>query len=204
MIIQANKFHRRGFKDKSKIQNLKSKIEMPSGKTHDAITFLLVLPTSAAAWALTLDLSIAVSVTLAFLFGGLMFGPDLDTHSKQYTRWSVFKLLWYPYQAFFAHRSRWSHGLVFGTFLRVIYFMGVLTLMSFFFSYIYLSVSGGELPNLLEFTKTWQSFGDWVRLNLGVYVFPAIFIGLWIGAASHTFTDMAGTFIKTGKITDFI
>lgn len=177
---------------------------MPSGKTHDAITFLLVLPAAAAAFALTQNLSIAVSVTLAFLFGGLMFGPDLDTHSKQYTRWSVFRLLWYPYQAFFAHRSRWSHGLVFGTFLRVIYFMGVLTLMSFFFSYIYLSISGGELPNLLEFTKTWQSFGDWVRLNLGVYVFPAVFIGLWIGAASHTFTDMAGTFIKTGKITDFI
>ncbi len=177
---------------------------VPSGKTHDAITFLLVVPTSAAAFVLTRDVSIAVSVTIAFLFGGLMFGPDLDTHSKQYTRWSVFSFLWYPYQAFFKHRSRWSHGLVFGTLLRVIYFMGVLTLLSFLFSYIYLSISGGELPNLFEFTKTWQSFGDWVRVNLGVYIFPAIFIGLWIGAASHTFTDMAGTFIKTGKITDFI
>lgn len=132
-----------------------------------------------------------------------MFGPDLDTLSKQYTRWGVFRLLWYPYQAFFKHRSRWSHGLVFGTFLRVVYFMGVLTLLSFLISYIFMSVSGGDLPSLFEFAKTWQGIGDFVRANFGQYAFLAVFSGLWLGAASHTLTDMAGSFIKTGKITEF-
>ncbi|HSK72943.1 MAG TPA: metal-binding protein [Pyrinomonadaceae bacterium] len=176
---------------------------MPSGKTHDAITFLFVAPVFAAAWTWTGNLPLAVIVTFAFLFGGLMFGPDLDTLSKQYTRWGVFRLLWYPYQAFFKHRSRWSHGLIFGTFLRVVYFMGVLTLLSFLFSYVFITIAGGDLPGLFEFTKTWQEIGDFVRTNFGQYAFLAVFAGLWLGAASHTLTDMAGSFIKTGKITEF-
>ena len=103
--------------EKSKIHNPKSKIEMPSGKTHDAVTFLFVAPTLAAAWSVSGSIPLALIVGFGFLFGGLMFGPDLDTVSKQYSRWSIFRLLWYPYQVFFKHRSRWSHGLIFGTFL---------------------------------------------------------------------------------------
>lgn len=177
---------------------------MPSGKTHDAITFLFVAPVFAIVWKITENFTLAAIVTFAFLFGGLMFGPDLDTVSKQYTRWSVFRFLWYPYQAFFKHRSRWSHGLIFGTFLRVVYFMGALTLFSFLNSYIYIAASGGELPTLLEFTKTWAAIGEYVRANIGEFAFPALFIGLWLGAASHTLTDIAGSFIKTGRISEFL
>jgi uncharacterized metal-binding protein len=177
---------------------------MPSGKTHDAVTFLFAAPVFAAAWKLTESVSLASIVTFTFLFGGLMFGPDLDTVSKQYARWSVFRFLWYPYQVFFKHRSRWSHGLVFGTFLRIVYFMGALTLFSFLVSYIYIAVSGGELPTLFEFTKAWSSIGEYVRANAGEYAFPAAFIGLWLGAASHTLTDIAGSFIKTGRVSEFL
>lgn len=177
---------------------------MPSGKTHDAVTFFLTVPIMAATWRIADSLPLAVIVTLAFLLGGLMFGPDLDTMSKQYTRWGIFKTLWYPYQAFFKHRSRWSHGLVFGTFLRVVYFIGVLTLLSFMITFIVTIYLGGDVPHLFEFTKNWQQIGTFVRTNFGQYTFHGIFIGLWLGAASHTITDMAGSFIKTGKITDFI
>lgn len=177
---------------------------MPSGKTHDAITFLFVAPVFAAAWRITGNTAIAAVITGAFLFGGLMFGPDLDTMSKQYTRWGVARFLWYPYQAFFAHRSRWSHGLVFGTLLRVVYFMGALTLVAFAAVYCYATYTGGDLPRLAEFTKVWIDLGDYVRLNIGEYFLPSIFAGLWLGAASHTLTDMAGSFIKTGRITEFL
>ncbi len=177
---------------------------MPSGKTHDAVTFFLAAPVFAAAWKLTENIPAAAAVAIAFLVGGLMFGPDLDTMSKQYTRWGFMRLLWYPYQVFFKHRSRWSHGLVFGTFLRVVYFMGALTLLSFLTAYLLAVYSGGDLPNLLEFTETWQQIGDYVRANVGEYAFPSVFVGLWLGAASHTLTDMAGTFVKTGKVTEFL
>ena len=177
---------------------------MPSGKTHDAITFFLIAPTFAVSYLVTKELPTSIVVTFGMLIGGLMFGPDLDTVSKQYARWGIIKFLWYPYQAFFAHRSRWSHGLIFGTLLRVIYFMGTLTLLAFLALYFYAAYSGGDLPNLLQITKTWQPIGEFVRTNIGDYAMPSLFAGLWLGAASHTFTDMAGTFIKTGRITDFL
>jgi uncharacterized metal-binding protein len=156
---------------------------MPSGKTHDAITFILTAPTFAVTWIATGSLPTAAIVTAAFLFGGLMFGPDLDTMSKQYTRWSIFRLLWYPYQAFFKHRSRWSHGLIFGTFLRVVYFMGVLTLSSFAVSYIFAAYAGGTMPDLVEFMRTWALISEFVRENFGESALPALFVGLWLGAA---------------------
>ncbi|MDQ3322172.1 MAG: metal-binding protein [Acidobacteriota bacterium] len=173
---------------------------MPSGKTHDAVTFLLVAPVFAAAWKITESVPIASIFTAAFLFGGLMFGPDLDTHSKQYTRWSVFRYLWYPYQAFFAHRSRWSHGLVFGTFIRIVYFTGAITLLSFLLTCAFAAFLGEHSGNLMEFTKIWILIGERVRANVGENMFLSVFAGLWFGAASHTLTDIAGTFVKTGRV----
>jgi len=177
---------------------------MPSGKTHDAVTFLFVAPVFAATWQFTRSFPLALVVTIAFTFGGLMFGPDLDTHSKQYTRWGFFCYLWYPYQAFFKHRSRWSHGLVFGTLLRIVYFMGALTLFSFLPVFLFAWHTGGELPNLMEFTKTWTAIGEFVRADLGELAFLYVFFGLWLGAASHTLTDMAGSFIKHGRVMEFL
>ena len=67
---------------------------MPTAKTHDLITFVLALPTAAAAYYFTGDWALTVITTLAMLFGGLMFGPDLDIQSKQYTRWGPVRFIW--------------------------------------------------------------------------------------------------------------
>jgi uncharacterized metal-binding protein len=177
---------------------------MPSGKTHDAITFFLVAPTFAATYFVMQNLPISIVVTFGMLFSGLMFGPDLDIHSKQYTRWGILRYLWYPYQTCFSHRSRWSHGLLFGTLIRVIYFIGVLTLIAFLITHLFATYYGETSPNLLDVMKTWQLIGNFLRTNIGDYAMPSLLVGLWIGAASHTFTDMAGTFIKHGKVEDFL
>ena len=123
---------------------------MPSGKTHDTITFLLAAPVFAGAYAVTRSGPIALTVTAAFLFGGLMFGPDLDTVSKQASRWGIFKPLWYPYRVCFKHRSRWSHGLVFGTFLRVIYFIGITTVLLFGVAYAASSLPPALRPPIVR------------------------------------------------------
>jgi len=177
---------------------------MPSGKVHDLITLMLAPPVLAVGYAATHSFSLAAISTIMFVFGGLMFGPDLDTASKQYSRWGIFRLFWFPYRSFFKHRSRWSHGLICGTLLRVIYFMGVITLTAFVTAYTVNAYSGGELPAIGEFAKSWQAIGDTVSLNLGKEIFPAVFAGMWTGAASHTFTDLAGSYIKTGRITEFL
>src|SRR4051812_4362040 len=101
---------------------------MPSRKTHDAITLILAAPAFAATYAATKSIPASTVVAAAFIFGGFMFGPDLDTVSRQYSRWLIFRFIWLPYRRFFKHRSRFSHGLVFGALGRVIYFMGALTL----------------------------------------------------------------------------
>lgn len=54
---------------------------MPGGTTHDAVTFLVAAPVFAATFVLTREIPMSVLVTVAFLFGGIMFGPDLDTLS---------------------------------------------------------------------------------------------------------------------------
>lgn len=173
---------------------------MPSGKTHDTITFLLAVPAGVAAYAFTSDFALSAVVACGFLFGGLMFGPDLDTGSKQFSRWSFLQVLWFPYRVFFKHRSRWSHGLIFGTLIRVVYFMGVVTIAAFVGAYVYAAITNGKLPEALTFARSWQTIGG----NVSTSILTAVFCGLWTGAASHTFTDMAGTFIKTGRVTEFL
>ncbi len=173
---------------------------MPSGRTHDAITFLLAVPAFAVAYSVTRDVGSASVVGLAFLFGGLMFGPDLDTVSRQYSRWFIFRFLWYPYRSFFTHRSRFSHGLVFGALIRVVYFMGVVTLVAFAIAYAFGAYHGGALPSIFDYTSVWRPIGDAVGRNFLILSF----VGLWVGAASHTFTDLAGSFVKTGRIAKFL
>ena len=172
---------------------------MPSGKTHDAITLILAAPVLVATYFAARDPWLSAVVTVGFLFGGLMFGPDLDTASKQYSRWKFAKFLWFPYRNFFKHRSRWSHGLLFGTLLRVIYFMGVATCFAFLLTYAYTSYAGGEPPGIMDFTRAWTRLREYSNTAFGLYGIPGLFVGMWVGAASHTFTDLAGTYIKTGR-----
>lgn len=178
--------------------------QMPSGKTHDIITFLLTPPAFAVGYAATHSAAMGAAAAAAFVFGGLMFGPDLDTVSKQYSRWSIFRFLWLPYRSFFKHRSRWSHGLVFGTLIRVVYFMGALTAAAICAAYLGSLVLDYEMPAIADFARSWQAIGDATRANLGMQFAPAVFLGMWMGAASHTMTDLAGSYIKTGRVTEFL
>lgn len=177
---------------------------MPSGKTHDAITFLLAIPTFAVTYAVTRSVTASAVIFVMFVFGGLMFGPDLDTVSRQYSRWFIFRFLWFPYRQFFKHRSRFSHGLIFGALIRVVYFLGVVTLVVFVAAYLYAVYTGGKLMGLTDIASVWQPVGNILRAKFGDNFFVVSFLGLWIGAASHTFTDLAGSFIKTGRVAKFL
>ncbi len=177
---------------------------MPSGKTHDAITILLAVPAFAATYAVTHNVFSSTTVAAAFIFGGVMFGPDLDTVSRQYSRWYFFGFLWLPYRWCFKHRSRFSHGLILGALLRVVYFLGVSTLLVYLIAFCVSSFNGSSHYDLGYFTDVWRGIGEFVRANLGNDFLLLVFVGLWLGAASHTFTDMAGSFIKTGRVAKFL
>jgi uncharacterized metal-binding protein len=172
---------------------------MPSGKTHDAVTVILAAPTFVAAWGLSGSLGLSALATGAMLFGGFMFGPDLDIQSRQYTRWGPFRLLWLPYRMLFKHRSRWSHGIIFGTLIRVIYFAAVIALLTIAAVYLRAMLTGGALPTLEQFTEAWRAIETSASRSLGRYTLWAILAGLWWGAASHTLTDVAWSVMRKGS-----
>ncbi|HEV7857125.1 MAG TPA: metal-binding protein [Pyrinomonadaceae bacterium] len=174
---------------------------MPSGKTHDAVTIVLAAPTCVVAWSLTGSLWLAGLVVCAMLFGGFMFGPDLDIHSRQYTRWGVFRFIWLPYQMVFRHRSRWSHGILFGTLIRVLYFTGVLALIAVGGIYLRAMLVNGGPPSLELMARSWQAIEMSLRQSpFGSHAaLWAVLAGLWWGAATHTLTDVLWSMLRKGS-----
>ena len=174
---------------------------MPSGRTHDAITVLIAAPTLAAAWGVTGSMTLAILATCATLFGGFMFGPDLDIQSRQYTRWGVFRFIWWPYKKMFRHRSRWSHGIIFGTVIRVVYFAFVLALITAAGVYLRaLLVAGGALPDWIEVLRALRVTEAVIAARgFDMNAAWAILAGLWWGAASHTLTDVAWSVVRKGS-----
>jgi uncharacterized metal-binding protein len=170
---------------------------MPSGKTHDAITLLLTVPTFAAAWGVTGSALLAGVATGAMLFGGLMFGPDLDIQSRQYTRWGVFRFIWWPYKTMFRHRSRWSHGIIFGTLIRVVYFGFMLSIIAVAAIYLRAFLIASASPDYNELLRAWRAIEVGATLEgTGRYAIFAALAGLWWGAASHTLTDVAWSVLR--------
>jgi len=169
---------------------------MPSGRTHDLITLLLVAPTAAVAYYFTGDWIITAIVTAMMVFGGMMFGPDLDIQSRQYARWGPLRFLWWPYKVMMPHRSRWSHSIMLGTLIRVIYFSIVVTLvlvLSLCIRDAYIKGAGQGVHELTgAFARVWEIFSP-IKRNYLI----AAFIGLWIGATSHTVSDVLGSFFKS-------
>ncbi len=176
---------------------------MPSGKTHDAITILLSPAVFGLSYAATHSGTFTFVATAAFLFGGCMFGPDLDTVSSQYSRWSFFRFIWFPYRTVFKHRSRWSHGLIFGTLFRVVYFMGVITIAAMLIAF-FAGIASVGFESSLQIVRVWRDVREFLTANAGENLALAAFIGMWLGAASHTLMDVAITYIKTGRVPDFL
>jgi uncharacterized metal-binding protein len=172
---------------------------MPSGKTHDTITIILAVPTFTVAWGVTGNLGLALVATCAMLFGGFMFGPDLDIQSRQYTRWGVFRFLWFPYRMLFQHRSRWSHGIIFGTLIRVVYFATVLMLITAAAVYLRALLVSSAPPGFDDLKQAWLAIESSVKSSLGGHAVWAGLAGLWWGAASHTLTDVIWSVMRKGS-----
>ncbi|MFN7414520.1 MAG: metal-binding protein, partial [Dolichospermum sp.] len=91
---------------------------MPSGQTHDRITIWSMPVVASITLVSTHSSNMTLLVAGGFMFGGLMFGPDLDIYSRQFQRWGFLRWIWLPYQKSLRHRSFLSHGPIIGTTLR--------------------------------------------------------------------------------------
>lgn len=156
---------------------------MPNGKTHDTITKVSILPLfligclALSYLSILIDinnpivfLSIIITNILAYMFSSFMFNGDLDTNSNVYNRWWIFKMIWIPYQIMFSHRSIFTHGIIIGTLIRIIYLL-------IWFIPLYLILPNKTI-NLIEYLYN----------NHLIYII-SIYIGLETGNIIHTLSD---------------
>ncbi|MBD2771219.1 metal-binding protein [Iningainema tapete] len=163
---------------------------MPSGQTHDRIT-LWALPfvTLVTFWQ-TRSGNLTLLVSGGFMFGGLMFGPDLDIYSRHFQRWGFLRFIWLPYQKSLHHRSFLSHGPIIGTTLRVLYLA-----CAFGIVLIVVLLVADKLWNL---GLSWRMLGETITQSMMLYSneLLALFLGLEIGAMSHSLSDWGGSTYK--------
>ncbi len=173
---------------------------MPSGQTHDRITLWSLPLIAGLTFSQTSSSHLTFLVTGSFLFSGLMFGPDLDIDSRQFQRWGMLRCFWVPYQNSLRHRSFLSHGPFIGTALRILYLGGGIGIVSLLGGLI--AEYFGLLPwKPLEIAQNiGQALSNHPRECIAVY------LGLEMGAMSHSFSDWSNSFykefrkwLKTGK-----
>jgi uncharacterized metal-binding protein len=166
---------------------------MPSGRTHDRITLWSLPLVAGTGLILTRSGNLTLLMSGGFLFSGLMFGPDLDIHSRQYLRWGWLRWIWIPYQRSLGHRSFLSHGPVVGTLLRVAYLAGMVGWVVVLGATVALLGWNIQL-NWLQVRQTVeQAFQDYSAEGF------FLFIGLELGAMSHSLSDWIGSSYKRFK-----
>ncbi|VXD13231.1 metal-binding protein [Planktothrix paucivesiculata] len=173
---------------------------MPSGQTHDRITLWSLPFIAGLTFSQTRSSHLTFLVTGSFLFSGLMFGPDLDIDSRQFQRWGMLRCFWVPYQNSLRHRSFLSHGPFIGTALRILYLAGGLGIVGFLGLIVaqYLGLLTREPLEI--FQHSLRSLSHYPRESIAVY------LGLEMGAMSHSFSDWSNSlykefrkWLKTGK-----
>ncbi|HBB36142.1 MAG TPA: metal-binding protein [Cyanobacteria bacterium UBA9273] len=163
---------------------------MPSGQTHDRITLWSLPVVTGVTLALTRRSDLTLLVSGGFLFSGLMFSPDLDLYSRAFKRWGWLRWIWLPYQKAMRHRSVFSHGLLIGTTLRVLY----LTLWI-----VALGGLGLVIFQLFQdIPWSWQELYQAIARSLFHYRAEglALFVGLELGAISHVASDWVSSTYK--------
>ncbi len=164
---------------------------MPSGKKHDRITWICFPLIVIITLLLVKKLDIAIITATAFVFSGLMFGPDLDIYSVQYKRWGWFKFIWLPYQKNLKHRSFLSHGFLIGTIIRLLYLSIILFVTAILIVAIAQLIWGFDWNwQQLVITSYQKIINDYLTQTF------ALLIGLELGAMSHYLADEIGSRLK--------
>lgn len=168
---------------------------MPSAPTHDFVTLVTAAAAVPAMLYSTLpDVSPTNTSVLvgSYLISGLLFSPDLDTHSRPYMRWRWLRFMWLPYQRLVPHRSRISHSLIMGPLIRALYFAVMLLLLGLaVYAIVNLLVPFDPTGTLLQFARDaalWMQTHPWT-------VFYAL-AGFIFGGITHVLLDTVFSWVK--------
>lgn len=169
---------------------------MPNARTHDVITIVTGVALAPVGYLTFVAQGHAVAAAredALFLLGshllsGMMFSPDLDIDSAIDNRWGPFYWIWRPYMWLTPHRRWFSHGLIFPPLLRLLYFWGILTLISIVIAWLFAQI-GIVIPR-------YHVYGARYLLAL-IDSYPRetwiCALGFITGGAVHTIADWLST-----------
>jgi uncharacterized metal-binding protein len=159
---------------------------MASGKAHDRIAYLVLLPVFLLAYAyFMLGLYLSCLVVIGAWFGGIYLSPDLDTRSRPFYRWGLFRFIWWPYQWAIKHRSSLSHGLFVAPVFRLIYFSAILILIYFAWQLMVMEITDIQAIRNDVNAVLLNHSRDFLYLGIGV----------WIGSLFHVGVDAISSFL---------
>ena len=169
---------------------------MPNACTHDVITVVTGIALAPLSYASALTQgrlsTTAGTDTLIFvgahLLSGIMFSPDLDIDSAIDNRWGIFHWIWHPYRWLIPHRRWLSHGLVIAPLLRLLYFGGVLSLVSIVAAWLF-----AQLDIVIPQYHLYVARYLWALTDLYPRESWLIVLGFITGAAAHTIADWLAT-----------
>jgi uncharacterized metal-binding protein len=163
---------------------------MAAGQTHDRITLICLPIVTVLSLLITRSAELTLWIAGSFLFGGGMFGPDLDIHSNQSIRWGWLAWIWQPYRQAIPHRSMLSHGPIIGTLIRLGY-LGLWLLLGWLIVQAVYQLLGVPTWNEKQIWRSIQQF-----INSHGLTLAAIFVGLELGAMSHYSADTISSWYK--------
>lgn len=167
---------------------------MASGKTHDKVTVIMSPFVAAAVFLInfsaTNELTSSIIFTfiglVVYMFGGYMFSGDIDIKSRETNRWGNFKFIWSLYQKSFSHRSIFTHGLILGPAIRILYIYAIyLMICAWLYSLDIISLS---TKDIIE--STYLLIGENKQISFN------IIFALFLGSGLHTITDVIYSFFK--------
>lgn len=164
---------------------------MPSGKTHEKVNFwflyllffLIINTYSFTQWGWN-GFSISLLFCTGYWFGTYFLNPDLDLKSRPYYRWRKLRFIWIPYQKTFSHRSFWTHGILIGDVIRILY---VLILLFVPYS-IFLALGSLKSQDINQHFI--QFFFTYIEQ------FTGLFVGVTLASLVHIVADHSVSYAK--------
>ncbi len=97
---------------------------MPGDATHVKSAKFVAAIGAVILYALGVDILTIIATAGLFMFGVMFLSPDLDLPgTAPLKRWGALRIGWSIFEKRIGHRSRWSHGWVFGLILIQLNFL---------------------------------------------------------------------------------
>ncbi|OIN68284.1 hypothetical protein BLD48_01965 [Exiguobacterium sp. KRL4] len=150
---------------------------MPSGNVHDTVNTVALA--GYVAYSVATQQTDWLPTAVGIAVGTLWLSPDLDLKSEPYYRLGPFRVLWMPYVKIMPHRSIWSHGLIIGDVIRLLY--SAAFVIPLVFLALYTKIIASETVDF------------WFE------AMPAFIIGIIAASTIHIVLDHSNSLFRTKK-----